>query len=132
MLRFKFYGKTKGHKYFFISETCLLTPVFLTFISVKKIFLLLFVIAGCTASSPSDQDTIKRVDAIMDKYKPGNPGAEMAISRDGEIIYFGVRAWPTWNIMHRLQRPLKARLDQFQNNLQLQLFCFWNSRASFQ
>ena len=37
------------------------------------------------------QDTIKRVDAIMDKYKPGNPGAEMAISRDGGIIYFGVR-----------------------------------------
>jgi hypothetical protein len=55
---------------------------------MKKIFLLLLVIAVqqiCTAQSW--QDTVLLIEKAFDRYKPANPGAQLAISRNGQVIF---------------------------------------------
>ena len=40
---------------------------------------------NCTAQSW--QDTVSKIDKIFDRYKPGNPGCQLAIARNGQVIY---------------------------------------------
>ena len=58
---------------------------------MKKYFLLLLITCCQIAAGQSSQDTVKLIDDIMNKYKPENPGAELAISRNGQLIYSAAR-----------------------------------------
>lgn len=64
---------------------------------MKLLFSLLFLsisfisIAQGGSSTPLSADTIAMLDKIMDRYSATNPGAQLAISRNGEIIYSAVR-----------------------------------------
>jgi CubicO group peptidase (beta-lactamase class C family) len=58
---------------------------------MKKIFSLFILLISIAAKTQSWQDTVKMIDKIMDRYKPVMPGAQMAISRNGQLIYSGVR-----------------------------------------
>jgi len=44
------------------------------------------------------QDTVVLIDKIFDRYKPGNPGCQLAISRYGQVIYS--RSWGMADMEH--------------------------------
>lgn len=58
---------------------------------MKKIFLNIIILISFSATAQSWQDTVKLIDKIMDRYKPGMPGAQVAISRNGQVIYSAVQ-----------------------------------------
>jgi CubicO group peptidase (beta-lactamase class C family) len=50
------------------------------------------------SNAQSWQDTVNAIDKIFDRYKPNNPGVQLAISRNGQIIYS--RAWGMADLEH--------------------------------
>lgn len=66
---------------------------------MKKVCILLLTISIHFISiSQSWQDTAVMIDKIFDRYKPGNPGCQLAISRYGQIIY--TRSWGMADMEH--------------------------------
>ena len=68
---------------------------------MKKIFFLLVIIVAqlaCTAQSW--QDTVILIEKAMDRYKTENPGAQLAISRNGQVIFS--RAWGMADMEHNV------------------------------
>ncbi len=58
----------------------------------KKIpVLFLILLAGTFANAQTWQDTVSMIDKILSRYTSAEPGAQLAISRNGEIIYSAVR-----------------------------------------
>lgn len=54
---------------------------------------------ACTATQAQTwQDTLARIETYFSKYKPENPGAQMAISRNGQIIFS--KAWGMADLEH--------------------------------
>src|SRR5579872_1739871 len=45
-------------------------------------------------------DTARAIDALFEKYRPDAPGCELAISRNGQVIYS--RAWGMADLEHRV------------------------------
>ncbi len=61
---------------------------------MKKCFFKAFIfilVASTAAHAQSWEDTTAMIDKIMSRYTDDHPGAEMAISRNGKIIYSAVR-----------------------------------------
>jgi len=54
---------------------------------LKKSFLFFFLISTSIIQAQTWQDTALLLDNIMSRYKDANPGAQLAISRYGQIIY---------------------------------------------
>lgn len=50
------------------------------------------------AKSQSWQDTVAAIEKLAERYKPSNPGAQLAISRHGNIIYS--KAWGMADLEH--------------------------------
>jgi len=61
------------------------------------IFFVLFYLPG---KAQSWQDTVLRIDKIFSRYKSDKPGAELAISRNGKIIFS--RAWGMADMEHNV------------------------------
>ncbi len=57
----------------------------------RKLLLIILLVASSVVSAQTWQDTVKLVDKILSRYADGNPGAQLAISRNGELIYSSVR-----------------------------------------
>lgn len=57
----------------------------------KKFLLLLVVFSSINVTAQTWQDTVLLLDKIINKYSADQPGAQVAISRKGEIIYSNVR-----------------------------------------
>ena len=70
----------------------------------KHLTLVFFTLAGLYATAQNWQDTIAKIEKIFSRYKPGKPGAELAISRNGKIIFSG--AWGMADLEHAI--PLTA------------------------
>ena len=55
---------------------------------MKKLVLSVALFAVCfVASAQSWQDTVGQIEKIFARYKPGIPGAELAIARYGKVIF---------------------------------------------
>lgn len=68
-------------------------------ISMKKIFfLLLYSATGFFATAQTWQDTLASIDKLFERFKPGNPGIQIAISRNGQIIFS--KAWGMADLEH--------------------------------
>ncbi|MBC7851679.1 MAG: serine hydrolase [Chitinophagaceae bacterium] len=64
----------------------------------KTIYLLLFLSSNSFLFSQTWNDTLAQIDKIMARYKPTNPGCQLAISRNGTIIYS--KAWGMADLEH--------------------------------
>ena len=68
---------------------------------MKKLFLS---IAFCSiyflATSQTWQDTVLQIEKIFARYKPGSPGAQLAISRNGTVIFS--KAWGMADMEHNV------------------------------
>ncbi|HYC28462.1 MAG TPA: serine hydrolase domain-containing protein, partial [Chitinophagaceae bacterium] len=67
---------------------------------MKKSILSLVVLASCIliANAQSWQDTVNSIEKLFERYKPGIPGAQLAISRNGQLIYS--KAWGMADLEH--------------------------------
>jgi CubicO group peptidase (beta-lactamase class C family) len=62
--------------------------------------LCLSLFAFSSALAQSWQDTAKAIEALFVRYKPENPGCELAISRNGRVIYS--KAWGMADLEHHV------------------------------
>src|SRR4030095_14871935 len=68
---------------------------------MKKLILsIAFFAVYLFAISQSWQDTVLRIEKIFERYKPGNPGAQLAISRNGSVIFS--KAWGMADLEHNV------------------------------
>lgn len=58
---------------------------------MKRIILLLILSLPFVAAAQSWEDTVRSIEKIFERYKSTNPGAQLAISRNGQVIFS--RAW---------------------------------------
>jgi CubicO group peptidase (beta-lactamase class C family) len=55
---------------------------------MKRVFILLVLLpAANTAFCQSWTDTVQIITKLFDRYRPGNPGCQLSISREGKIVY---------------------------------------------
>ena len=68
---------------------------------MKKQLLLIVSVSICiAATSQSWQDTVAKIEKIFARYKPDKPGTELAISRNGKIIFS--KAWGMADLEHNV------------------------------
>ena len=68
---------------------------------MKKLILsIIFLIVYLFTLAQSWQDTLARIEKIFARYKPGNPGAQLAIGRHGKIIFS--KAWGMADLEHTI------------------------------
>jgi CubicO group peptidase (beta-lactamase class C family) len=68
---------------------------------MTKIFLSIVFITICLfTNAQSWKDTVDRIEKIFLRYKPGNPGTQLAISRHGKIIFS--KAWGMADLEHNV------------------------------
>jgi CubicO group peptidase (beta-lactamase class C family) len=64
----------------------------------KSMLVAAFLLAMISANSQTWDDTVRAIEKIFERYKPSNPGAQVAISRNGKIIYS--KAWGVADLEH--------------------------------
>ena len=66
---------------------------------MKRIYLIILLLSVCRfGKAQSWQDTVLRIEKVFARYKPANPGAQLAISRNGKIIFS--KAWGMADLEH--------------------------------
>jgi CubicO group peptidase (beta-lactamase class C family) len=60
--------------------------------------ILLLLLVSSSTHAQKWQDTAKAIEALFVRYKPENPGCEVAISRNGRVIFS--KAWGTEDLEH--------------------------------
>ncbi|MFT3824058.1 MAG: serine hydrolase domain-containing protein [Chitinophagaceae bacterium] len=58
---------------------------------MKQFFLSLLLFTAVSASAQTWQDTVALLDKILNRYTSENPGAQVAVSRNGQLIYSAAR-----------------------------------------
>lgn len=59
-----------------------------------------FLLAIISADCQTWDDTVRSIEKIFERYKPSNPGTQVAISRNGKIIYS--KAWGMADMEHNV------------------------------
>jgi CubicO group peptidase (beta-lactamase class C family) len=67
---------------------------------MKKIILLLVLSFPLLTFAQTWEDTVRSIEKIFERYKPSGPGAELAISRNGKVIFS--RAWGMADLEHNV------------------------------
>src|SRR5580658_8999125 len=67
---------------------------------MKKILFLLLLPLTLRTSAQSWQDTARAIDALFTRYQSKDPGCELAISRDGQILFS--KAWGMADLEHQI------------------------------
>lgn len=68
---------------------------------MKTIYLIILLLSFCPlAKAQSWQDTVLQIEQLFARYKPANPGAQLAISRNGNIIFS--KAWGMADLEHNV------------------------------
>lgn len=68
---------------------------------MKKIYLLIILLNACLLGrSQSWQDTVAKIEKLFSRYKPDKPGAQLAISRNGKVIFS--KAWGMADLEHNV------------------------------
>lgn len=74
--------------------------------------LLLFLVAvfsGATAAAQTWQDTLQRIEAAFAKYRSDGPGAQMAVSRNGKVIFS--KAWGMADLEHGVPMTTRSLIE---------------------
>ena len=66
-------------------------------LALSSIFLIVYLFV----TAQTWQDTVARIEKIFARYKPGNPGALLAIGRHGKVIFS--KAWGMADMEHNVQ-----------------------------
>lgn len=66
----------------------------------RSYFLSFFLGIFLVGEAQSWQDTVARIESYFTRYKPGGPGAQLAISRNGQIIFS--KAWGMADLEHNV------------------------------
>jgi CubicO group peptidase (beta-lactamase class C family) len=66
---------------------------------MKKLFILLLILPY-HGIAQSWQDTVVLIEKIFDRYKPGNPGCQLAISRQGQVVFS--KSWGMADLEHNV------------------------------
>jgi CubicO group peptidase (beta-lactamase class C family) len=75
--------------------------VFLYIGAMKKSMLVaVLLLTALIANSQTWDDTVRSIEKIFERYKPSNPGAQVAISRNGQIIFS--KAWGLADLEHNV------------------------------
>ncbi len=76
-----------------------------------KIFSLLFFAAFLYTGVHAQtwQDTVARIEAAFARYKPDGPGAQMAISRNGQVIFS--KAWGLADMEHQVKLTTTSLIE---------------------
>ena len=70
-------------------------------LAMKRIYLIILILFICQlGKAQSWQDTVLQIETIFTRYKPNNPGAQFAISRNGKIIFS--KAWGMADLEHNV------------------------------
>ena len=77
--------------------------------AMKKIFLFSFFFPAFIASSQSWQDTVSQLDKIMSRYKDNGPGGQVAISRNGLMIYNAAKGLA--DIEHNVPLTVSSKIE---------------------
>ncbi len=64
---------------------------FLSSYMLKKIFIIVLTALSITTNAQTWQDTALLIDKIMARYSDVNPGAQVAVSKNGQLIYSSAR-----------------------------------------
>ncbi len=67
---------------------------------MKKIALLLLIAFPFIATAQTWDDTVRSIEKICERYKPSNPGAQLAISRNGKLLFS--KAWGLADLEHNV------------------------------
>ena len=68
---------------------------------MKSIYLIILLFFICPpGKAQSWQDTVLQIETIFARYKPNNPGAQFAISRNGKVIFS--KAWGMADLEHNI------------------------------
>lgn len=76
---------------------------------MKIFFLFLMCFINAVGAAQNWEDTVKLLDKIVDKNKAALPGAQMAISRNGKIIYTAVRGMA--NMEYKVPLTLNSKTE---------------------
>jgi len=77
---------------------------------MKKILILVISIqASFVCVAQSCQDTLSRIEHIFSRYKPDNPGCQLAISRNGQIIF--TKAWGMADLEHKVPLTTESIIE---------------------
>lgn len=77
---------------------------------MKKFFILLIVSAMYfDVHAQTWQDTVVMIEKIFEIYKPNNPGCQVAISRNGQLIYS--KAWGMADLEHNVSLTKESVLE---------------------
>ncbi|HVE61181.1 MAG TPA: serine hydrolase domain-containing protein [Chitinophagaceae bacterium] len=76
---------------------------------LKKLTLLISLAAGSIANAQSWQDTVALIDKIFSRYADANPGAQLAVSRNGEIIYLSARGMA--DLEHNVSLTKQSKIE---------------------
>jgi len=66
----------------------------------KWLILILLSVASCYGSAQTVKDTTAIINRFFERYKPENPGGELAISKDGKVIFS--KAWGMADLDHHI------------------------------
>jgi CubicO group peptidase (beta-lactamase class C family) len=74
---------------------------------MKKLLLLLsFSISAIAVNAQTWADTVQAIEKLFERYKPSIPGAQLAISRNGKIIYS--KAWGMADMEHNIAMTITS------------------------
>jgi CubicO group peptidase (beta-lactamase class C family) len=77
---------------------------------MKKIFsLLLLSVFSTFAFAQSWQDTVSMIDKMFERFKPANPGCQVAISRNGQVIFS--KAWGMADLEHAVPLTTESIIE---------------------
>jgi CubicO group peptidase (beta-lactamase class C family) len=77
---------------------------------MKKLAALLYFLSAATLTfAQTEADTIARINKIFSRYKPQNPGCQLAVSRNGTVVFS--KAWGMADMEHNLPLTTESIIE---------------------
>jgi len=76
---------------------------------MKKVLLAIALFAWQNSWSQSWQDTVAMIEKAFERYKPGNPGCQLAIARKGQLLFS--RSWGMADLEHGIALTNESRIE---------------------
>lgn len=76
---------------------------------MKKVLLILLLPVYCTGHTQTWQDTVAQIEKVFERYKPSNPGCQLAISRHSQVVYS--RAWGMADLEHTVPLTKESLIE---------------------
>jgi CubicO group peptidase (beta-lactamase class C family) len=77
---------------------------------MRNLYLLVFVLLICSGGKAQTwQDTVARIESYFARYKPAGPGGQLAISRNGQVVFS--RAWGMADLEHNVPLTTQSIIE---------------------